>query len=152
MSFQSLSLLPVISKPTRITNTSATLIDHIYVADLYKVLPGILVDNISDHMHTFMIDANLFETHSNSSCNTIKYRIVNDASLGRMYEQLSFYDLMSVVRDNNWVVGLDELMKTIQTEYDNHCSIQSKIISNKSMQKLWITGNIISNIKKKQST
>ena len=135
MSLQSLSLLPVISKSTRITDTSATLIDHIYVAKLYKVLPGIIVDNISDYMHTFMICANLFETYSNSSRNTVKYRIVNDASLSRMYEQLSSYDLMSVVQDNNCVVGLGELMNIIQTEYDHCCPIQSKVISNKSMQK-----------------
>ena len=98
-----------------------------------------------------MISANLFETHSNTSRNTVKYRIVNDASLSRMYEQLSSYELMSVVQDNNCVVGLGKLMNIIQTEYDNQCPMQSKVISNKSMQKPWITGNIISNIKKEQS-
>ena len=36
---QPLSLLPVISKPTRITDTTETLIDHIYVNNPYNVCP-----------------------------------------------------------------------------------------------------------------
>ena len=77
---QSLSLSPVISKPTRITDTTATLTDHIYVANPYKVLPGIIVDNISDLMPTFMIRKYLFTACPSDSNLTIKYRINNENS------------------------------------------------------------------------
>ena len=83
--FQSLSLLPVISKPTRITDTTATLIDHIYVANPYKVRPGIIVDDISDHMPTSMIRTDLFTACPSDPKLTIKYRIIDENSLRYIY-------------------------------------------------------------------
>ena len=52
----SFGLLPVITKPTRVTPTSATLIDHIWVkneAELHRA--GIILCHISDHYPTFYI-------------------------------------------------------------------------------------------------
>ena len=49
-------LLPLITKPTRITSHSATLIDHIYTnTSIDTVTPGILTMEISDHLPTFCI-------------------------------------------------------------------------------------------------
>ncbi len=50
-------LLPSITKPTRVTNISATLIDNLYinfnVAD--RAISGILNTDISDHLPLFML-------------------------------------------------------------------------------------------------
>ena len=46
-------LLPVITKPTRITNHSATLIDHIYTNTVNSLVSGILTIDISDHLPVF---------------------------------------------------------------------------------------------------
>lgn len=48
------SFLPTITRPTRITDTSATLIDQIFVrSDKDECFPGILLCDLSDHFGTF---------------------------------------------------------------------------------------------------
>ena len=50
------SLGPLIDKPTRITDTSATLIDNIFTNELHHNLTsGILFNDISDHLPIFAL-------------------------------------------------------------------------------------------------
>ena len=50
------SLYPLISKPTRITNSSATLIDNIFTNNLeYNMVSGIFYADLSDHLPVFQI-------------------------------------------------------------------------------------------------
>lgn len=50
------SFYPLISKPTRITKTSATLIDNIFVNDITQNFKcGLLFTDISDHLPEFQI-------------------------------------------------------------------------------------------------
>lgn len=44
------NLLPVVTKPTRLTYHTATLIDHIYTNSSRNVFSGILTVDISDHL------------------------------------------------------------------------------------------------------
>ena len=55
--FLSACLVPTITRPTRITSESATLIDNIYVSGnkLENLLSGILVADISDHFPICLI-------------------------------------------------------------------------------------------------
>ena len=48
--------LPTITKPTRITHTTATLIDYIYIktSKPIKIASGIIIHDISDHLPIFM--------------------------------------------------------------------------------------------------
>ena len=49
-------LSPVITKPTRISDHSSTLIDHIYTnVSIQKVVSGIALVDISDHLPTFSL-------------------------------------------------------------------------------------------------
>ena len=56
--FITAGFLPTITKPTRITQTSATLIDHIYIKSksLQNISSGILNMQISDHLPIFMFN------------------------------------------------------------------------------------------------
>ena len=51
----SLDLLPVITKPTRITNHTATLIDLTYTNNANRLTSGIVTVDISDHLPVFCI-------------------------------------------------------------------------------------------------
>ena len=51
----SFSFRPTINKPTRISNTSATLIDNVFTNILPSPKSGILLTDISDHLPIFMI-------------------------------------------------------------------------------------------------
>jgi endonuclease/exonuclease/phosphatase family metal-dependent hydrolase len=50
------NFIPIITKPTRITDHTKTLIDHIYInKSIYQVKSGIAVFDISDHLPVFSI-------------------------------------------------------------------------------------------------
>ena len=50
------NISPIITKPSRITNYTATLIDHIYTNNTNQMISGIATIDISDHLPTFYID------------------------------------------------------------------------------------------------
>ena len=53
------SFLTQIHKPTRITLTSATLVDHIYTNDvLAQSNSDIIINDVADHFGTFIIQTN----------------------------------------------------------------------------------------------
>ena len=49
------NISPMIMKPTRITNHTATLIDHTYTNDNNQMISGIATIDILDHLPTFCI-------------------------------------------------------------------------------------------------
>ena len=51
----SYDLLPIITKPTRITSHTATLIDHIYTNTINGLFSGIVTVDISDHLPVFCV-------------------------------------------------------------------------------------------------
>ena len=52
-SFFAAGILPRITRPTIITDTSATLIDNLYIRHLKRCTSGILISDISDHFPIF---------------------------------------------------------------------------------------------------
>ena len=59
----SLGFMPIITKPTRITDHTATLIDHIYTNTPEKLIKsGICLADISDHLPVFCTMANTLST------------------------------------------------------------------------------------------
>ena len=61
----SLGFMPIITKPTRITDHTATLIDHIYTNTPEKLIKsGICLSDISDHLPVFCTMANTLPTNN----------------------------------------------------------------------------------------
>ena len=57
----SFGLYPLITKPSRITDITATLIDNIFMNELqFQVNSGLLITDISDHVPVFAICGNQF--------------------------------------------------------------------------------------------
>ena len=75
------AFLPLITKPTRITPTSATLIDNIYSNDIlgeYTQMQGIIYTNISDHLPIFLLN----KLNNNTKDDTIiETRLDNDQTI-----------------------------------------------------------------------
>ena len=55
----SFSFQPLISAPTRITSSSATLLDNIFVNTDLHIKSGILISDVSDHLPVFAITSTL---------------------------------------------------------------------------------------------
>lgn len=76
------SFLPTISKPTRITEHSSTLIDNIYINTISNnksIYSGILLEDISDHLPIFSIITSKEERVSTPTHKLIERRYLNEA-------------------------------------------------------------------------
>ena len=87
-------LIPAINKPTRITKTNATLIDHILSNDFASTdsLTGIVKSDISDHFLIFFITRGQFFNNIQNKTNIRKIEI-NEKS--KQY-------LMEILNEVNW--------------------------------------------------
>lgn len=81
--FLSYSFLPLINKPTRITSSSATLIDNIFCNCVHNnnFLNGILCTDISDHLPIFCIKKTIQQNEE--KVKYVKKRIFNDSSINK---------------------------------------------------------------------
>ena len=76
----SLGFYPLIDKPIRITNISATLIDNIFTNELrYHLTFGILINDISDHLPIFAICEYKINRNVKKEVNHV--RIINEDRL-----------------------------------------------------------------------
>ena len=66
----SLSIYPLIDRPSRITEYSATLIDNIFTNDLITdKLSGLIINDVSDHLPVFsIIKNNINKSHGEKKC------------------------------------------------------------------------------------
>ena len=139
------NLLPIITKPTRLTYHSATLIDHIYTNSTSKIVSGIVMVDISDHLPVVCVTNIPVKKH-----NPIKY-----------YRDYSNFDQESYLQDINAVnwnaIYSNDLHETatkitdlIKSIADKHAPIRQ--LSQKKQKlcaKPWITNGILKSIKTK---
>ena len=101
----SFGLLPMITKPTRITPNSATLIDHIWVrnkSDVHQA--GIILSHISDHYPTFYVT----HAHSaNKKAQPFKTRKINKETQQSFKKLLETADFSNVVGEEDPKVAFD---------------------------------------------
>ena len=92
----SLYLMPSISKPTRVTDNSASIIDNFLVSNIRTYTAGLFSIDLSDHFPIFLVCKNIFETKPKKSIE-IKYRVLNDRALDSLkysFENLNFDEVL----------------------------------------------------------
>ena len=142
-------LIPTIKKSTRITRSTATLIDNIFTNDISKEFTsGILFCDLSDHLPAFLIykDDN-FEPKKD---NKIKARVIKPNSITACKEDLKQVDWNEIYDCNeptkSYTLFLNKFLKT----YENHFPIRTiKENVKKKLGKPWITKGIITSTRKK---
>ena len=85
------ALLPIVSLPTRISQKSATIIDHISTSfsdDKYDV--GIITTDLSDHFPVFYTR---YSSNEKVSPNSIKVRQINEKNI---------QTFVRLLQDHNW--------------------------------------------------
>ena len=145
------SLIPMISKPSRITDTSATLIDNIFCSQPSNFNSGLLTCDFSDHLPLFLCLRNFFTVSETNYVHEIKFRNINDESLNKLANYLSQQDFSSVIDSdclNTAIPLFDELMLNAYNEF---CPILTKKITQKDLKKPWITKNIKKLINKRSN-
>ena len=80
-------LQPLIKSPTRITPTSATLLDNIFTNVHTCVNSGILISDVSDHMPVFSFFSAIIHSKSELSSIYVK-RNITESNLRSFYNRL----------------------------------------------------------------
>ena len=84
----------MITKPTRITSTSATLIDHIFTNDMSTSNSGIIIADISDHFGSFYIAHTKHLTHASDT--TLFRRKYSQRNIDKFVNDLDLTDFTDV--------------------------------------------------------
>ena len=98
------SFLPLITRPTRITEHTATLIDNIFTNDLEQIESsknGLVFSDISDHLPVFHIASFPTKMYSSKIETSQHQRIVNNASLLLFSNSVKDISLDIIVEDND---------------------------------------------------
>ena len=141
----------IITKPTRITNYTATLIDHVYTNNTNQMISGIATIDIWDHLPTFcIVDIPVQKQKQKFKRYYRDYRQF-DSEL--YLQDIKAIDWNSIYIESN---DLNEIaaksISTLQPIVHKHAP-RKQISQSKQKQfsKPWITNGILKSIKNKQS-
>ena len=144
------SFLPLISVPTRVTESTHSTIDNIFITCPTNSTAGPILSSLSDHFPIFIILKNVLDTpNTDERPRTIRFRPSNDALVTRFREAIFSYDfdLDDLAPDEAWLQFSEKLYQI----YDNIFPIQTKNISPKSIRKPWIDATIVRKIKRRDN-
>ena len=136
-------LFPVITRPTRITHTSATLIDNIFLDSRLtgQTSNKILVDDISDHLPSVVILENM-----NPSKNG-KIEVTSRDVRPKQIESLKM-ELTSILKSNisngDTNDQFDKFHKISMKCIDAHCPVKTRFVKrNKFRKEPWFTSGLL---------
>ena len=80
----------------------------------------------------------------------MKYPLINDSSITNLRQSLLCLDLDHITESDNCATAMESLAPAVGNTYKLCCPMKSETLSNKNLKKLCITGELISNIRKRQ--
>ena len=143
-------LFPVITKPTRITHTSATLIDNIFLDSLLtgNITNKIIIDDISDHLPAVTILEGI---------NLSPKRKIEITSRDTRPKQLTALKvdladkLSSLKLQGNVDTQFEIVHSTILDSLDKHCPIRNRFVqTGKIRREPWLTSGLVISINKQR--
>ena len=143
-------LFPVITKPTRITHTSATLIDNIFLDSLLtgNITNRIIVDDISDHLPAVTILEGI--NHSPKKRVQITSRDTRLKQLKALKSDLTD-KLSSLELQGNVDTQFEMVHSTILHSLDKYCPIRNRLVHSAKIQKEpWLTSGLATSINKQR--
>ena len=137
-------ILPVINKPTRITHTSATLIDNLYInnkyTDSYK--SGIIVTDMSDHLPIFAF-CGLSKPKTKKEPLIFNCRQMKESNISNMKNSLSEID-WTFLMTKSAAVCFEAISEEITSALDQFCPIKTVVIPYKKIiHEPWMTKGLL---------
>ena len=146
------SFLPCITKPTRITSNSKTLIDNIFLnSQDFNTTSGNITSSISDHLPQFLIINNFKINNIPPKHNIYKrnFKQFNEEKFTKQLSRINWNDTLNT-QNNDIHQSYKAFLNTVNTLLDKHAP-EKKI--NKKEYKLslkpWVTSGIQTSIKKR---
>lgn len=139
--------MPLINKPTRIKNDSATLIDNILCNDVMYMESnnGILCTDISDHFPVFSV---MKAKREQANPEYIIKRIVNDVNIQKFKDKLSTIDWGNLIGNNGCQEAFSLFHSTFIRLYEE-CFPLKKIKISYRNRKSWLSLGLKNSIKVK---
>ena len=143
------NMLPTITRPTRITNTSATLIDNLFISQQLQTnyKSGILLDDTSDHMPCYLIlpDA----TNYKKPLREVQHRNLSEKNKRKICDLIESIDWDTKLQTLDTNSAFDEFHKHLTMSIDSISPIVTKKINPKKQPRAkWITTGILNSINK----
>ena len=144
--------LPAITRSTRFSTTSSTLIDNKFINKPHNLLvSGILITDISDHLQIFYISSEL--SHKNSTKYLTKtIRMTSSEDIANLKNELSEIDWTLLERCQDPNAAYETFLNIFTDIYNKNVLISTKTVRcYDNHHKPWISNGIIKSIKFKNS-
>jgi len=142
-------MIPLITLPTRVSQTSATLIDHVFKSiGQSNSLAGTLLNDITDHFMNFvLLDKKLDKP---TAPQTLTYRSLNEQNIENLNQSLSNAEWSDVLQMTDVNEAYNCFMKNYQSALDMHIPLKSVRFNRfKHKASPWITRGILNSLKTK---
>ena len=146
-----LDLVPCISKPTRITRKTATLIDNIFLSQSlqYQMHPHLVIEDLSDHLPILVIIKDLNKSTSGNT--SIRSRNLNPANLEKINNDIRHHDWHNLLNNANADQGFSIFHKILCSIIDKHApELDKRINPKKIIRNPWITSGIMRSLNKQR--
>ena len=141
-------MYPLIDKPTRVTDTSASLIDHIWTNIPFGTSSGVLISDITDHYPVFTEFFN-HKCHE-SSLIKIKFRDYSSMNIEYFRKIVTEVDWHRVLGDsNNPEIMVEKFNSEINKLFNCAFPIKTKNISKKRINSPWLSKALLNSIRLK---
>ena len=145
-----LGLFPLINKPSRVTESTTTLIDNIFTNDLVAFnLSGLLVNDISDHLPIFLFSQYISSKNKPKQFKVI--RKVKDESIMLMKKDLAKQDWNVVCNCNDINLAYGYFIDIFMNIYNKHCPLVKVCVNQKYNDKPWFTTSLKNACRKKNT-
>ena len=143
------SFVPVITKPTRVTHHSATLIDHIYTNDIINncLSAVIITDDVADHFGTFYAN---FKNPQQICPKYLTIRKVSEENISHFRSELEHTDFSDVLGEPDPNTAYQLFLQKYKNIMNHHLPYkQIKINKRRLKHNPWITKGLLISCKKK---
>ena len=145
----SFGLLPLISRPTRVSETTSSIIDNIFcdnLSDVLNVSPGVLYTDVSDHFPVFCI---IKDAVLSSNDNKFSFRCYSEDNISAFKLAISQTDRSDVLIDLDAKSAFTKFFTVFSHKYESAFPLRV-MHSKRSRNKPWITSALKLRIKHKQ--
>ena len=142
-----LDLVPSISKPTRITRKTATLIDNVLISQSLQtqMRPYLIVEDISDHLPILVVLRDL--TKSVRGSNLLKTRNLNTRNLEKICRDIRRDDWQKLLDKSNASQSFATFHKILCDSIDTRApETVKRINAKKIIRDPWITNGIMKSL------
>ena len=147
----SLSYVPLTRKPTRIADSSSTLIDNIFVNKSFPdIKSGIIISDITDHFPIYALVPNLMSRSSQHLRNS-GIRVMSEQNLSKLREKLRSTDWSSIYNQTNSDSCYEVFLDILVSNYNATIPLQKPSRKNykKTPRQPWISQSLLKSINRK---